>query len=146
MTRLVARAAIVAACAGTYAATPANAQTVASRQSAPAAIVLDVPSNPDHAEPAALTVVSYEYDAAASRLTYARGYDSAVTGSFVLKNTEEPVPIASPSLLKWVTVRESNGGDKIVRRVTFHGVRVLGIARDGNDRRVSFTAESVTVR
>jgi hypothetical protein len=138
---------IAGACVLAHTALPASAdQRLAARQPAPAALVLEVPSNPDHALPSELNVLSFEYDAAANRLSYARGYDTTIAGSFLLEKTDAPVPIAPQSALRSLEVRESDGNNTIFRRVTFHGVHVLGIARDGDGRRMSFTADSVTVR
>jgi hypothetical protein len=138
---------IAGACILAHTAAPASAdQTLAARQPPPAAIVLEVPSNPDHALPSELNVLSFEYDAAAERLTYTRGYDTTIAGSFLLQRTDTPVPIAPQSALRSLEVRESDGNNNIFRRVTFHGVHVLGIVREGDGRRMSFTADSVTVR
>ena len=137
---------LAGACILAHTAAPALAdQTVAARQ-APAAMVLEVPSNPDHALPSELNVLSFEYDAAAHRLTYTRGYDTSIDGSFLLERTDAPVPIVPQSSLRSLEVRESDGNGNVFRRVTFRNVRVLGIARDGDGRRMSFTADSVTVR
>jgi hypothetical protein len=137
---------IAGACVLAHTAAPASAdQTLAARQP-PAAMVLEVPSNPDHALPSELNVLSFEYDAAAHRLTYTRGYDTSIDGSFLLERTDAPVPIVPQSSLRSLEVRESDGNGNVFRRVTFHNVRVLGIARDGDGRRMNFTADSVTVR
>jgi hypothetical protein len=137
---------LVGACILAHTATPASAdQTIAARQ-APAAMVLEVPSNPDHALPSELNVLSFEYDAAAHRLTYTRGYDTSIDGSFLLERTDAPVPIVPQSSLRSLEVRESDGNGDVFRRVTFRDVHVVGIVRDGDGRRMSFTAASVTVR
>jgi len=137
---------IAGACVRAHTAAPASAdQTLAARQP-PAAMVLEVPSNPDHALPSELNVLSFEYDAAAHRLTYTRGYDTTIAGSFLLEKTDTPVPIVPQSALRSLEVRESDGNNNVFRRVTFHNVHVLGIARDGDGRRMNFTADSVTVR
>ncbi len=139
-------AAFCAACVLAHVAAPAAADTTVASRQPPASILLEVPSNPNHAEPAELTVLSFEYDAAAQRLTYTRGYDSTVAGSFLIKKTDEPIPIAPNSVLRYLEIREADDDANVFRRVLFHGVRVIGITHDGNDRRLSFTAESVTVR
>jgi hypothetical protein len=137
---------LAGACILAHSSAPALAdQTLAARQT-PAAMVLVVPSNPDHALPSELTVLSFEYDAAAHRLTYTHGYDTEIDGSFLLERTDAPIPIVPQSSLRSLEVRESDGNGNVFRRLTFHGVHVLGIVRDGDGRRMSFSADSVTVR
>ena len=147
VTRTLTLAALFAGpCVLAHAPAPAGAaQTLAARQHTPASLLLEVPSNPNHAEPAELTVLSFEYDAAAQRTSYRHGYGSNIAGSFLLPKGD-PVPILAQSTLPSLEVRETNDDSQIFRHVVFHDVRVLTITREGDGRRLEFTAGSVTVR
>ena len=124
-------------------AAPAGAADtlLAARQAPTGSMVLDVPSNPDHAGASEVGVLSMDYDAAANG-----DGSSDVVGSLVLGESAAQLPVAGHCALGWFAVRERSGSGA-VHRVVFHGVHVMKLARDGdNATRMQFVARSVTVR